>query len=79
MIWKIRETILQQPFPTNSKKGRDAYCLRHYYATERLTSGVPIYTLAKNMATSVQMIERHYGHLAPEMAADVLTQQGGEE
>ena len=60
-------------------KGRDAYCLRHYYATERLTSGVPIYTLAKNMGTSVQMIERHYGHLAPEMAADVLTQECGEE
>ena len=60
-------------------KGRDAYCLRHYYATERLTSGVPIYTLAKNMGTSVQMIERHYGHLAPEMAADVLTQEMDDE
>ena len=60
-------------------KGRDAYCLRHYYATERLLSKVPIYTLAKNMGTSVQMIERHYGHLAPEMAADVLTQEMDDE
>ncbi len=62
-----------------TQKGRDAYCLRHYYATERLISGVPIYTLAKNMGTSVQMIERHYGHLAPEMAAEVLTQEMDDE
>ncbi len=56
-----------------TKKPRDSYCLRHYYATERLLSGVGIYTLAENMGTSVQMIERHYGHLKPEMAAAELT------
>ncbi len=56
-----------------TKKPRDAYCLRHYYATERLLAGVSVYTLAENMGTSVQMIERHYGHLKPEMAAAELT------
>ncbi|CAK0753214.1 putative Tyr recombinase domain-containing protein [Azospirillaceae bacterium] len=54
-------------------KPRDSYCLRHYYATERLLAGVGVYTLAENMGTSVQMIERHYGHLKPEMAAVELT------
>ena len=57
-------------------KHRDAYCLRHYYATERLIAGVSVYTLAENMGTSVQMIERHYGHLKPEMAAQELTKPG---
>ena len=55
-------------------KKRDSYFLRHYYATERLLSGVSIYTLAENMGTSVQIIQSHYGHLRPEMAANELTQ-----
>ncbi len=55
-------------------KKRDDYCLRHYYATERLLSGVSIYTLAENMGTSVAVIQSHYGHLRPEMAANELTQ-----
>ena len=57
-------------------KQRDSYCLRHYYATERLIAGVSVYTLAENMGTSVSMIERHYGHLKPEMAAEELTKPG---
>ncbi len=60
-------------------KTRDAYCLRHYYATERLLSGVSIYTLAENMGTSVSVIQQHYGHLRPEMAANELTQIGQAE
>ena len=58
---------------TETGKPRDSYCLRHYYATERLLAGVGVYTLAENMGTSVAMIERHYGHLKPEMAAAELT------
>ena len=54
-------------------KMRDAYCLLHYYATERLLMGVSIYTLAENMGTSVGVIQQHYGHLRPEMAANELT------
>jgi hypothetical protein len=38
--------------------------LRHTYATFALTHDqVPIHTLAKQMGTSVLMIERHYSHL----------------
>jgi hypothetical protein len=31
-----------------------------------------IYTLAKQMGTSVKMIEMHYGHLQPAQKADVI-------
>ena len=54
---------------------RDAYSFRHYYATQRLLKGISVYTLAENMGTSVAMIEKHYGHLKPEMAADELTKE----
>ena len=32
-------------------------------------------TLAENMGTSVAMIEKHYGHLKPELAADELIKE----
>lgn len=55
---------------------RVLYSCRHTYATFRLLYGrVSIYTLAENMGTSVSMIEKHYGHLTPTMAASELTQR----
>ena len=53
---------------------RVLYSLRHTYATFRLVYGkVSVYALKENMGTSVQMIEKHYGHLKPSMAAAELT------
>jgi integrase len=49
------------------------YSLRHTYATFRLSSGVDIYALALNMGTSVEMIEKHYGHLTNKGNASELT------
>jgi len=47
---------------TNQK--RVFYGLRHPCATLALTQDeVPIHTLAKQMGTSVLMIENHYSHL----------------
>ena len=40
---------------------RTLYSLRHTYATMRVNE-VPIYQLAMNMGTSVEMIENFYGH-----------------
>ena len=54
---------------------RDTYSFRHYYATQRLLKGISVYTLAENMGTGVSMIEKHYGHLKPELAADELTRE----
>ncbi len=51
---------------TNLREGtqgvpRSTYCFRHTYATLRLQEGVDVYFLAKQMGTSVHMIEQHYG------------------
>jgi hypothetical protein len=49
------------------------YSLRHTYATLALTHDqVPIHTLAKQMGTSVLMIEKHYSHLKVVQAIDQL-------
>ena len=45
-----------------------AYSLRHGYGTRMIQAGVPAFELAKMMGTSVQMIERHYGHHDPNRA-----------
>jgi integrase len=50
---------------SSTGKRRSVYCFRHTYATFRLMEGVDIYFLAKQMGTSVQMIETHYGHINP--------------
>jgi len=64
---KLFETYLKEHNllidPITSKK-RVLYSLRHTYATLALTrDNVPIHTLAKQMGTSVAMIEKHYSHL----------------
>jgi integrase len=48
---------------------RRMYDLRHTYATFSLSAGVSLFTLAHRMGTSVQMIDRTYGHLAPDAEA----------
>lgn len=45
---------------------RRIYDLRHTYATFSLAAGVSLFTLARRMGTSVEMIDRTYGHLAPD-------------
>ncbi len=46
--------------------------LRHTYATRELLGGVDIHTLARQMGTSVVMLERHYSKLVATMAAERL-------
>jgi integrase len=52
---------------------RTLYSLRHSYATWRLEEGLSVYTIAENMGTSVEMIDRHYGHIRKPQAAAHLT------
>jgi integrase len=59
---------------SSSGSRRSTYCFRHTYATFRLTEGVDVYFLAKQMGTSVQMIEKHYGHVTPVKNADRILQ-----
>jgi integrase len=54
---------------------RTVYSLRHTYATFRLHEGVNHYALARNMGTSVAMLERFYGHTSNVTAANELTKR----
>ncbi len=57
---------------------RTIYSLRHTYATFRLEEGVSVYTLARNMGTSVAMIERFYGQTrTPDQAAELTKMRDG--
>lgn len=56
-----------------TEQKRVFYSLRHTYATLALTHDeVPIHTLAKQMGTSVPMIEKHYSHLKVVQAIEQL-------
>jgi len=48
------------PFVRNGM-ARTIYSLRHYYATKRLESETSPFLLAKQMGTSVEMLEKFYG------------------
>jgi integrase len=59
---------------TNSMgKDRTLYSLRHMYATFRLSEEVSPYLLAKQMGTSVEMLERHYGQVVNRLVATQIT------
>lgn len=46
------------------KPDRGPYALRHTYAAFALRAGLPTFTVARRMGTSVEMIDKTYGHLA---------------
>lgn len=52
---------------------RSLYSLRHTYATTSILGGVDLHTLARQMGTSIAMLERHYSHLTPTMRAKELS------
>lgn len=54
---------------------RTIYSLRHLFATDRLAAGINPYTVAKNMGTSVPMLERFYGHVMTIDAAYEIIQK----
>ena len=45
---------------------RSPYALRHTYATFAIAAGVSLFELARFMGTSVEQIDRTYGHLLPD-------------
>jgi len=51
---------------------RTLYSLRHTYATFQILNGIDLHKLAKNMGTSIGMLEKHYSHLTPTLAAKEL-------
>nr|WP_281400693.1 tyrosine-type recombinase/integrase [Rhizobium wenxiniae] len=59
-------------------KRRTAYSLRHYYISRMLISGASIYDVSLNTRTSLEMIEKHYAHVATEDIKDRLRPQSSE-
>ncbi|MEP0391875.1 MAG: tyrosine-type recombinase/integrase [Erythrobacter sp.] len=49
-----------------------AYTLRHSTITDLVRANLPLLTIAQISGTSVEMIERHYGHLASDAAVKAL-------
>lgn len=55
----------------------DFYALRHHFISKLVSTGIPLLTVAHLAGhKSTAMIERHYGHLAPDQAADALAMLG---
>jgi integrase len=51
------------------------YSLRHFYAVMGLRSGIGVFDIARNMGTSIQMIQQYYGKQATPMS--MATTLGG--
>jgi len=51
------------------------YSLRHFYAVMGLRSGIGVFDIARNMGTSIQMIQQYYGRQATPMS--MATTLGG--
>lgn len=71
---KIFRRLLEDLDLVKGQAGTDRtlYSLRHTYATQELLAGRDIHTLARQMGTSVVMLERHYSKLTATMAAEQL-------
>lgn len=51
---------------------RVAYSFRHFYISQQILAGVGLFQIAKNAGTSVEMIEKFYARLGPEMFREQL-------
>jgi integrase len=56
-------------YGVGSDAKRTLYSLRHTYATLQLMDGRGIHELARQMGTSVAMLEQHYSKITPELMA----------
>jgi site-specific recombinase XerD len=56
----------------SDRKKHTVHCLRHFYITEKLRDGIPIYEIASNTGTSVSMIQK-YSDARPSDFMDRLT------
>lgn len=59
--------------PTKGNANRTIYSLRHFYATMRLSNNVSPFILAKQMGTSVEILENYYGQIVTKDLAKRIT------
>ncbi|MDA9789416.1 site-specific integrase [Amylibacter sp.] len=60
------------PIERNGKP-RTLYSLRHFYATQRLSNETSPFLLAKQMGTSVEMLEKFYGQTVGSLVAEQVS------
>jgi integrase len=66
----FRGGLLKDP---RTEQNRTLYSLRHVYATFQIVyGGTDLHLLARQMGTSIAMIEHHYSHLIPRLRAGKL-------
>lgn len=72
---KSFKSLIEFSGVTEKRNGmaRSIYSLRHFYATMRLSNSVSPWMLAKNMGTSVEMLDKHYGQTINSELADQIT------
>ncbi len=68
--WKgpIKAAVAAAKLPAETT----AYTLRHSVISDLVHDGLDLLTVAQISGTSVRMIEKHYGHLRGDIAADAL-------
>jgi integrase len=78
LIEPFNQVLMRAGILTNSAGEKfTLYSLRHFYATQNIQSGLDIYMIAKNMGTSVAVIESYYGkHATPQSQAAMLGGRG---
>ena len=62
---------IADPLPTPAVRAaelehRPPYALRHSFAAWSIAAGIGLFELARMMGTSVEQIDRTYGHLLPD-------------
>lgn len=76
LIDQFDKVIEEAGMRTNSHGEKfSLYSLRHFYAVMGLRGGIGIYDIARNMGTSVQMIQSYYGRQATPLS--MATTLGG--
>lgn len=73
VYYKQWKSLLQECGLSESNKNLTYYSLRHSYITFALVNEVNIFFLAKNVGTSVRMIENHYEHVKTDEMRRELT------
>ena len=75
------DSLLKYSDLTNDSNGnkRSLYSLRHFYATQRLSEEVSPFLLARQMGTSIEMLERFYGHVVTSLVAKEVTKTKGKK
>ena len=80
MYQRLKTTLVESGLQEElDKEGKSIspYSFRHFYAWLRILNNVPLHLLSLNMGTSIQKIERTYGHIQTEQHTDVITSGQG--